>query len=529
MGRRNPVSMVLQDSDVNEVVCIVDNFLKKNSTGHDNIPAIILKWIINLIAPILVEIFNRCINQGIYPEILKIGKITPLFKNGDKAIDDNYRPITVLTQINKLFEKLIHKRMMTFTNENNLLTNCQFGFRKGHSTSHGITHVNEQVTRHLERKRVCSVLFIDLKSAFDTVDLNVLTQKLEHYGFRGKILNLLTSYLYNRKQYIKSGEIVSCLLEVVCGVPQGSVLGPLLFILYINDIENCSNFECVLFADDAALLLAADTLKILKRLINKEVKFLYEWLITSKLTLNLGKTKYMLFANKNVLSAKTRKKFKITINKYTVHEVEQIKYLGIILDRNQNWNYHAEYLVTKLSSAAGAMYRIRNSLPLDARLLVYNSLVASHLQYSITAWGTCSTVILNKLQHIQNRFVRYMTYTPPHTNLDAKYKSLKILKVNELHFYETAKFMHSVYHNQMPLAFQDYFQVISHTYNTRTRNNVGFAMPRPRTERGKKSLKYSGIEIWGKVPESLRNMPLKAFKYHLKEFILKENVSTNQN
>ena len=122
-----------------------------------------------------------------------------------------------------------------------------------------------------------------------------------------------------------------------------------------------------------------------------------------------------------------------------------------------------------------------------------------------------------------------MTYSPPHTNLDSKYKSLKILKVNELHFYETAKFMHSVYHNQMPLAFQDYFQVISHSYNTRTRNNVGFAMPRPRTERGKKSLKYSGIEIWGNVPESLKTMPLKSFKYHLKEFIINENVNTNQN
>ena len=289
MGNRNPVSMVFEDASVNEVVDIVDAFLKKTSTGHDNIPAIILKWAIHLVAPILVEIFNKCANQGNYPELLKIGKITPLFKNGDKVIDENYRPITVLTQINKIFEKLIHKRMMTFTNENKLLTNCQFGFRKGHSTSHGITHVNEQITHHLEKKRICAILFIDLKSAFDTVDLDVLIQKLEHYGFRGKILNLLVSYLHNRKQYVKCGDIESCLLDVVCGVPQGSVLGPLLFILYINDIDNCSNFECILFADDAALLLAAENMKSLKKNVNKEVKFLHEWLITSKLTLNLKK------------------------------------------------------------------------------------------------------------------------------------------------------------------------------------------------------------------------------------------------
>ena len=201
MGNHNPVSMNFEDSNVNEVVEVVEAFVKKNSTGHDNIPAIILKWIIHLIAPILVEIFNNCANQGVYPEILKVGKITPLFKTGDKVIDDNYRPITVLTQINKIFEKLIHKRMMSFTNENKLLTNCQFGFRKGHSTSHGITHVNERITDHLEKKRVCAALFIDLKSAFDTVDLNVLIKKLEHYGFRGKILNLLVSYLKGNRTH----------------------------------------------------------------------------------------------------------------------------------------------------------------------------------------------------------------------------------------------------------------------------------------------------------------------------------------
>ena len=166
--------------------------------------------------------------------------------------------------------------------------------------------------------------------------MNVLIKKLEHYGFRGKILNLLVSYLHNRKQYVKCGDIESCLLNVVCGVPQGSVLGPLLFILYINDIVNCSNFECTLFADDAALVLAADNIKLLKKNVNKEVKFLHEWLVTSKLTLNLKKTKYMLFANRNVLSSKMRKKFKITIGKYTIHEVDQIKYLGVILDQNQN-------------------------------------------------------------------------------------------------------------------------------------------------------------------------------------------------
>ena len=198
----------------------------------------------------------------------------------------------------------------------------------------------------------------------------------------------------------------------------------------------------------------------------------------------------------------------------------------MILDRNQNWNFHAEYLVTKLSSAAGIMYKIRKFMPMDARLLVYNALVASYLQYSITAWGTCSSTLLNKLQTLQNRIVRYMTFSPPHSNLDLKYKALKILKVNELHFYETAKFMHRIYHNQMPLAFQDYFQVIAHSYNTRTRSNVGFVIPRPRTERGKKSLKYTGVEVWADVPDFMKSMSHSSFKYRLKAYIV-ENSGNN--
>ena len=322
-----------------------------------------------------------------------------------------------------------------------------------------------------------------MKSAFGTVNTDILIKKLHHYGYRGKFLEFLISYLHNRKQFVINDGISSCLLDVLCGVPQGSVLGPLLFIIYINDIgRSTSNCNNVLFADDAALLASANNINKLKKLVNKEVKLLHEWLIRNKLTLNLLKTKYMLFANKNKITTKARKKFRITIGKYTIHEVDQIKYLGVIIDRNLNWNHHADYLMTKLSSAAGAMYKIRKFLPLKARKLIYNSLAGSYLQYGIAAWGHCSTTVLNRLQAIQNKIIRYMTYSQPQSNVDAHYKDLKILKITELKFYETAKFMHSVYNNRMPVAFQDYFQTINHTHHTRTRANVGYYIPLPRTE-----------------------------------------------
>jgi len=299
-----------------EVVNIINSLNDKKSTGSDDIPSILLKWTLPIISKLLSKIFNDFARLGIYPDELKIAKVTPLHKKGDKTNVDNFRPISVLTQINKIFEKLIHTRLMEFIDKHKILKEHQFGFRKGHNTSHDITHLNESIIKNLEKKKVCAILFIDLKSAFDTIDPVILTKKLDHYGIRGNFLSLLTSYLQGRKQYIKSGDIESALLPVICGVPQGSVLGPLLFILYINDVSNNRNLETSLYADDAALLHADSKLKSLKVKLNSELSALNDWFISNKLTLNLSKTKYMLIANKNKLTKKERKKFKLTIGKY---------------------------------------------------------------------------------------------------------------------------------------------------------------------------------------------------------------------
>jgi len=363
MGPRVNTDILLDPITETEVVNLISTFDDKKSAGSDNIPSCLLKWANQIIAPILAKMFNKFYEIGKYPDELKIARVTPLHKKGDKTYVDNYRPISVLTQINKVFEKLIHSRLMNFINDHKILKNHQFGFRKNHNTSHGITHLNEQIIKNLEKKKTCALLFIDLKSAFDTIDHTILTKKLDHYGIRGNFLSLLISYLTGRKQYIKSGEIESSLLSVICGVPQGSVLGPLLFILYINDMTNSSNLETSLYADDAAMLLADTNLKHLQRKINNELSTLNEWFISNKLTLNLTKTNYMLVGNKHKLTEKQRKKFKLTIGKYTLHEVDEIKYLGVILDNNLSWNHHIDYLVTKLAQVAGILFKYEITYP----------------------------------------------------------------------------------------------------------------------------------------------------------------------
>ena len=287
--------------------------------------------------------------------------------------------------------------------------------------------------------------------------------------------------------------------------------------------DSCA-LESSLYADDAALLLADENVKRLKRTINRELKLLDDWLISNKLTLNLIKTNYMLIANNNVLTSKDRKKFKLTIRKYTLHEVDHIKYLGVILDNKLNWSYHIAYLVTKLSQVAGILYKTRDILPLKSRIMVYNSLAGSYLNYGITSWGAATLTALKKLKTLQNRLVRYITFTPPRTNVDHKFKSLNILTIEQLYFCEIAKFMHSVHNGISPKMFQDYFQTAPHSYNTRFRRNCQYSLPQPRTEKGKRSCKYTGVSIWAKVPWNFKALSKQTFKYRLKHFIFENGI-----
>ena len=361
--------MYLEPITENTVIQTTQKLKSKLSTGHDAIRTKLLKEIIDTICMPLTHIINLSFETGIVPDQLKIAKVVPIYKASDNTSLNNYRPISLLPASSKLLEKIMFDKVMGFLNSHDVLYKQQYGFRPKHSTIHPIIHfLNHCAETNNEINTKCTLaIFCDLAKAFDVINHEILLKKLNRYGIRGIVNSWFRNYLANRKQFVMFQETHSPLMNIMCGVPQGSILGPLLYLIYVNDIPYSCDSKILSFADDTTLLISKPDLDSLFIEANREVNKLYNWFCANKLSLNAKKTKYVVIKPAYKRYVFTDRSVKIDGTELTRIgndcKETSTKFLGMHFDDSLSWKKHISNVNSKMSRAIFAIKQVKKFLP----------------------------------------------------------------------------------------------------------------------------------------------------------------------
>ena len=498
----------------------------KKSVGLYSCPARLLQCGRGIISTPLSTLINISIERGSFPTKLKHAKIIPVFKDGDETDPGNYRPISLLSIFNRIFEKLMYNRLKHFLEKHNILTESQYGFRERRSTEHAILDIVGKIKKNMDNSMFTCGVFIDLKKAFDTVDHDILLYKLYHYGIRGVVQDWFRSYLTERIQTTEIGHHISTKEKVLCGVPQGSVLGPLLFLIYVNDICRASTkLDLFLFADDTNLLYADKKLKTLETIVNTELMKVYDWMSANKLSLNIKKSNFIIFHSyqKRINYNITLKLYDNQINRFVALErKDYVKYLGVLLDSNLTWKHHISYVAAKISRNIGIIARLRHFSPFSTLLHIYHSLVSPYLYYGLTAWGQACKTHLQTILVLQKRAMRLMNFADYSEHAIPFFVSSNILPLPMLFYKLTSIFMHDVNNKLVPSNISEPFVLTQnvHNYSTRSSSSGHLYINRCRTNIYKNSIFITGAKIWNSFPEELRKQPRHRFKQKVHQLLL---------
>lgn len=395
--------------------------------GHDVIPSSILKHISSFISTPLSHFFNFFYETGHFPLILKHAKVIPLYKKGDKKVVSNYQPISLISSISKLFERTLHDRITYFLEENNALNPCQYGFRKKKSVSDALLQTVTSIQNELNNGNSCIALLIDLQKAFDSVNHAILLTKLWNVGIRGIPHQLIASYLSERSQNVLYNGQFSSTLPINVGVPQGSILGPLLFLIFINDLSHFLPFKSILYADDTTILIPGQNNSELFNNSNKCIDTLLSWLSSNKLKLNVDKTTYLYYGKHQHADNLT-----IKILGTTICRSASTKLLGMFIDDKFSWDKHIKHVYSLLNPWKHIFYNIRHKLTEHSKYLLYHSFIQTHLLQGIELYSNASSNKLNKLKITQNKLIKIIFAHSKFHSTDLLYKSHNIMTLDTL-------------------------------------------------------------------------------------------------
>lgn len=515
LNRKN--SMFIAPCLPQDVLKIISSLNNTYSTGYDGIQTKIIKSVAKEICKPLAHIINLCICEGTFPDVLKKSIVKPLYKKSDKELKENYRPISLVSIFSKIIESYIYKELSTYLEKHNILCNEQKGFRKNKTINMAIYDFLNTVMTNVDRNNPVCAIFCDMSQAFDYVQHDILLQKLETYGIRGNILKLLQSYLLDRKQVTEISRInsdtkreeifLSEERNVIHGVPQGSVLGPSLFTLYINDFPKSINHPTTLFADDSTITIPCRHRDLYEEDVNNTLNKTIDWLDNNNLKININKTVIIHFGQR----ALTFPKFDIKYNNNTIDVVTTTKFLGLIIDRNLNWKTHIETVCKKISSSAFALYTLSWTLNIDALLTAYYGLTESILRYGVIFWGNSTNKEI--AFKAQKRCLRSMFRLDIRDSCKPYFIRHKILTLPSLYILETALFV-----KRNP----NLFPRMAESFPRNRRDKTKLCLHASRTALMRKSVICMAPIVYNKFPKSWKDLSSDQFKQKLKLFLVEK-------
>ena len=479
----------------------------------------------DILAPMFVHLINCSLSSGKCPDMSKIARVIPVYKNkGEKYLFTNYRPISLLPIFSKIIEKLVYNKIFHFLMRYGILFKSQYGFRKGHNTTHATLDFLKTIENAMKENELSIGVFCDLSKAFDTLDHEILLMKLDHYGIRGKWLSWIRSYLTNRQQYVDMDGTKSSLAPILYGVPQGSILGPLLFLIYINDLPAALDKVIpVMFADDTNLVIKGKNINELVTTLNAELDSLSDYFKANKLKLNVDKTKLVCFRKKGYDLSEG---IPDVILDGSILECEKdTTFLGITLDEHLTWENHCNKVANKMAKNTGVLNRVKKSLPTCSLLTIYNSLIFSHLCYGLEVWGATFEKNLKRIVGIQKKAIRIISKSHWLAHSEPRMKKLKLLKLPDQHRHQCISLMYNMTKGIGP----DIYDYQQHLYGENSNHNLRSASQHPNNVKlpplssigNKRSFPCLAPSLWNDLPDNIKQIDSKKrFKKETKELLL---------
>jgi hypothetical protein len=509
-----------EEIDLTYIKNIVKNM--KNKASSDGVSVKVIEDAMEVIGGTLVDIINESLRTGQVPETWKTSVVIPIPKVPNTKKCEEFRPINMLSNLEKILEIVVKEQLVQYLDENNLLIAQQSGFRASHSCETALNLVLSSWKDSVQNNKVIVAVFLDLQRAFETIDRKVLLRKLERYGIKNAALRWFQNYLEGRTQATKFGKTTSTLAYNNLGVPQGASLSPILFTLFINDIVKIiKHSEINLFADDTLIAVAANSVEEAVTKINEDLKLVSEWLKANKLKLNIKKTKSMIVTLKKKININ---EIKIKIDDKEIEIVSEMKYLGVFIDNKLNFNKNVDYISKKIARKYGLLCRLNKKLTPACKITLYKSLISPHIDYCSSILFSATNEQFGKLQKLQNKIMRLIIGCNRYTRINDMLSTLGWLNVKQRVYFNTLVLIFKMKNHMLPNYLSEKLSYVRdmHDHNTRTRNN--FVLPNYTKAVSQNSVFYKGIRLFNQMSDEMKNArTVKEFKRHCTRFVKEIN------